>query len=272
MADTVVLALQRLRGAVSAARVLAGGRIRATGGVVLAYHDVGVDPANHTDYYVSPARLRQHLVAARRFGLRYVDLATLVDRFLAGEPTDQLCTVVFDDGLTGVHHHALPILAELDVPATVFAVSAELGADPPWWPGAARVMTEREMQEWAAAGMRICAHTRHHPSLLEVRGEKLRDEVAGSVSELEDIAGDAVDLFAYPFGHHDPAAREAVREAGCRAAFTFLNGRVTPGLDAMRLPRVNMYEAQHTARLAYHLSRPASSWPDHQAEVVSHQP
>lgn len=261
----------RLRGVAGAGRALAGSRLRTRGAVVLAYHDVGDDSANSTDYYVSPAQLREQLTAAIRWGLRFVDLAELTDGLLAGRDVDGLASVVFDDSLVGVHHHALPVLAELGVPATVFAVSDGLGSSPPWWPGAARVMTPAELVETASLGFRIASHTRTHPSLPSLTPDRLADELAGSKAALEDLAGAPVELFAYPFGHHDPAVRDAVAEAGYRAGYSFLNGRLTPGLDPFRLPRLNMWAGQGRARLAYHLARPPASWPPTQMDTVLHQ-
>ena len=261
----------RAAGAAEALRVVAGGRLRTPGAIVLAYHDVGDDPSNRTDYYVSPAQLRDQLTAAVRWGLRFVDLGELTDAVLAGAPLDGLAAIVFDDSLVGVHHHAVPVLAELGLPATVFAVSGALGASPPWWPGAARVMTAGELAEVAALGFGVASHTRSHPSLPSLGPAQLREELTGSRRALEDLVGRPADLLAYPYGHHDPAVRHAATDAGYRAAFSFLNGRITGGLDRYRLPRLNMWSGQGRARLAYHLARSPASWPPTQLEAVHHQ-
>jgi peptidoglycan/xylan/chitin deacetylase (PgdA/CDA1 family) len=259
----------RAAGVGGAARLAMRGRLRTAGALILAYHDIGDDPTNATDYNVSPAVFRRQLTDARKWGLRFVDLAELSRRVLESRQLDGLAAVVFDDSLVGVHHHAMPILAELDVHATVFAVSAALGSSPAWWPGAARVMTPSELRETTEAGMRVASHTRHHASLPNLEGVELDEEIRGSRRELEDLTQEEVDLFAYPFGHYDRRTRDAVVEAGYSVAYTFLNGRVLPGLDPFRLPRLNMWSGQGRARLAYHLSRPASSWPDHQLPAVS---
>lgn len=78
-----------------------------------------------------------------------------------------------------------------------------------------------------------------------------------------------MDLLAYPFDHHDARVRATVVDAGYRAAFTFLNGRITPGVDSYRLPRLTMWKGQGRPRLSYHLARPAHSWPDTQCPAVN---
>lgn len=255
--------LSRAAGAARALQLSAPGHGRFQGGVVFAYHDIGEDPANTTDYYMSADLMRRQLQNALSWGIRFVDLAEFSQRAIDGKDLDGLASVVFDDSLVGVHHHAMPVLLELRVPATVFTVSAALGTDPPWWPGAARVMTRAEADEMAAAGFRLASHTRSHASLPHIGPESLTDEVVGARSELEDLTQRSVDLFAYPFGHYDARVVDEVRAAGYRCAYTFLNGRITPGLDVFRLPRLNMWR-QRRFRLAYHLARSASSWPDHQ--------
>lgn len=260
--------LARLRGVVRAGVALAGGRVVTEGAVVLAYHDVGDDPSGGGDYYVSPAQLRRQLATAADVGVRFVPLATLTEAFLSGEPVDGLAAVVFDDGLVGVHRHALPVLADLGVPATVFAVTRGLGSPPPWWRGAARLMTGGELAEVARAGVAVASHTRTHRSLPALGASALADELVGARHELEDLVQAPVDVLAYPFGHHDSRVRDAVAGAGYAAGFSFLNGRVTAGLDRFRLPRITMWSGQGRARLAYHLIRPAGSWPDTQSDVV----
>ncbi|MGI8792371.1 MAG: polysaccharide deacetylase family protein [Acidimicrobiales bacterium] len=259
--------LDRVPNVIAAGRLLAGGRSRTKGGVVLGYHDVTDGPAR-TDYDVTVAALRQQLVALQAWGLRIVPLADLADALIAGQTVDGMVAVTFDDALEGVYRHAWPLLRELEVPFTVFAVSAELGGDPAWWPDAGRIMSQPHLVEMADAGVAIESHSRHHPSLPAVSATVLRDEVVGGKAEIENITGRETTLLAYPFGHHDPAVREVSTEAGFRAGFSFLNGRVTNDQDIFRLPRFTMTSAHHRARLALHVSRRAESWPDTQCDAV----
>jgi peptidoglycan/xylan/chitin deacetylase (PgdA/CDA1 family) len=249
---------------------LGSGLARVRGAVILTYHDIGEDDASPVPYYLSPARLRAQLAQVQGIGTRFVGLGELVDALLAGDPLEGIAAVTFDDGLVGVHDHALPILAELGVPATVFVVSDRPGADdPPWYPGADRTMTGEELVEVAEAGVRLESHTRTHADLPTLDTPRLRDELAGSRAALEDVTGRPVRFLAYPFGHHDRRVRDVAEECGYEAAFTFLNGRVTRGLDRYRLPRLNMWSGQGRLRLAYHLARPSWSWGDHQLDRVS---
>jgi len=246
------------------------GHVRPEGAVVFTYHDVGVDAENRAPYYVSPEDLRAQLDQVRRSGARFVELSEIAGALERGERLERLAAVTFDDGLVGVHHHALSVLAEMDVPATVFVVTEQAGrAQPDWYPGSDRTMTRAELAELAHAGIRLESHTRNHADLPTLGDAELDAELAGSRAELEDLSGRTVDFLAYPFGHFDPRVRAAADAAGYRAAFTFLNGRITPGLDRFRLPRINMWKGQGRMRLAYHLARPAWSWGDHQPEEAS---
>ena len=248
---------------------MAGRHPRPRGASVLTYHDVTDDPANPTEQ-VSPAVLRAQLMAAVRWGVRFVPLPDLCERVLRGEPVDGLGVITFDDALVGVHRHGISVLAELDLPATVFAVSERLGTEAPaWYPGSDRVMTVDELREVAAAGVDVQSHTRTHADLPSIGGADLDRELAGSRAALGDLLGREVGYLAYPFGHYDARVRTAAREAGYRAAFTFRNGRVVPGLDPYLLPRVPMWTDAGRFRLAYNLARPTWSFPESQVDSVT---
>lgn len=259
------LARRALR-ALRAIPVLAGGTIHADGAIVLTYHDVDDDPTNATDYLATAERLRSHLRALTGWGLSFVELGELCDRHARGVSLGGLAAITFDDGLHGVLRHALPILLELGLPATVFAIADPAACKQPW-PGS-RAMTDDELRDLAAQGITIGSHTMSHISLPGLSSAALRHELSDSRKRLEDVVQRRVDLLAYPYGHHDPHVRAAARETGYRAACTFLNGRFTTSVDAYQIPRLTM-DTQSRARLAYHVSRPASSWPDHQLDTVS---
>jgi peptidoglycan/xylan/chitin deacetylase (PgdA/CDA1 family) len=259
----------RTVGVARGAATLVGSRLRARGASVLTYHDVTDDPTNPTEQ-VSPATLRTQLSAAVRWGVDFVSVPTLGERLLRGESVNGLGAITFDDALVGVFRHAVEILAELGLPATVFAVSDRLGVEAPdWYRGSDRVMTADELRDVASAGIDIQSHSRTHADLPTLDGPALDHELAGSRAALSDLLERDVEYLAYPFGHYDPHVRAAARRAGYRAAFTFRTGRVTPDLDPYRLPRLPMWADGGRFRLAYNLGRPPSSFPEHQLGAVT---
>jgi len=264
-----VSAVQQVEGIGRAVRTMAGGRIATPGAVVLGYHDVQPLDAITTDYTVTPELLRWQLTKAQKWGLRFVTLPELTRTWLDGRSVDGLACVVFDDALVGVHRYAAQILSDINVPGTLFPLTKGLGQRPSWWPGSARTLTAAETEELLEIGWAVGSHTRTHASLPNLVAAHLREEVVMSRQELQEATGHSITTIAYPFGHHDARVREACREAGYDIGFTFLNGRVTNDLDAMRLPRLTMTMRSTGWRWAYHLSRTGASWPDTQQDSVT---
>jgi peptidoglycan/xylan/chitin deacetylase (PgdA/CDA1 family) len=255
--------VQKGRGVPSAALTRVGRRLptEGLGAAVLCYHDIGDDPGNRTDYYVSPDRFRSHLEWIRRWGLTFVPLAEIVERLAARRDLDGLVAVTFDDALIGVQGYAVPILEALRIPATIFVVSDVLGVDPPFWPGAARTLTAEELRALTATGLiTLGSHTCTHASLPDVDGDERGRELRDSRAAIAALVDAPVDLIAYPSGHHDPDTEEATAGAGYRAAFTFSFGRVTPATNPFAIPRFCIGPDHDSFRLARQLARPLSAW------------
>ena len=251
------------RGIPSAAAARLGRRlpVKGLGAAVLCYHDIGRDPTNRTDYYLSPDRFREQMEWILGWGLSIVPLDEIVDRLLAGRDLDGLVAVTFDDALAGIAEHAIPILVELNVPSTVFVVTDELGVDPPFWLGAARTLTAAELVALTRTGLvSLGSHTQHHVSLPDVDPAVRATELGESRATLDDLVGTTTDLLAYPSGHHDEDSERASAAAGYRAAFTFRFGRVTRATDPFAIPRFCMSAEHDRFRLARQLARPLSSW------------
>src|SRR5438093_1176791 len=90
------------------------------GALVLAYHNVVGTTALRGDrsLHVPVARFRAQLERlVPRF--RFVPLVELLARHRSGRSIRGLAAVTFDDGYRGVLRHALPVLQQLGVPATV---------------------------------------------------------------------------------------------------------------------------------------------------------
>jgi peptidoglycan/xylan/chitin deacetylase (PgdA/CDA1 family) len=93
----------------------------------------------------------------------------------------------------------------------------------------------------AGEGVTLAAHSRTHPLLTRIPDERLDDEVAGSVADLERELGAPPALFAYPSGAFDDRVVDAVRRAGIAAAFTTDRGvDDLRTADPLRLRRINV--------------------------------
>jgi peptidoglycan/xylan/chitin deacetylase (PgdA/CDA1 family) len=105
-------------------------------------------------------------------------------------------------------------------------------------------MTWDEVREAARGGIEFGAHTRTHPILSMLGGERdLSAEIAGSKRVVEEQLGRTVDHFCYPNGSardFTPAATQVVRDAGFRTATTTFPGLVLPAADVLRLRRIGV--------------------------------
>jgi len=85
----------------------------------------------------------------------------------------------------------------------------------------------------------VGAHTRRHPLLSILDVESAREEIVGSKSDAERLAGSAIRSFSYPYGMEGSfsAASDLVREAGFEMACINLPGIVRRRTDSFAIPR-----------------------------------
>ncbi len=201
--------------------------------LALCYHAVravGRDEDPH-NLAVHPDRLRRHIGALRGWGYRLVPFGELSDALAAGAG-DGLVALTFDDGYDDNLEMLLPVLHDTGAPATVFVTAGLMGGrhpDVPDWP----LMTPAQVVELAAAGVEIGSHGWAHPDLRSVAN--LDEELHRSRAVLQELTGQPVDLFAYPYGLADARVVEATRAAGYRAAG--LTSGVGDWTDPLRTPR-----------------------------------
>ncbi len=87
----------------------------------------------------------------------------------------------------------------------------------------------------------VGAHTMTHPALSALPVASQREEIQRSKARLEDILGQPVTSFAYPYGkreHYTPETVGIVREQGFACACSNFPGTVDRSTDPFRLPRV----------------------------------
>ncbi|GAB3299735.1 polysaccharide deacetylase family protein [Geodermatophilus aquaeductus] len=232
----------------------AGTRLRVP--PVLMYHSIS--PSALPDPHrvrVSPGRFDRHLRLLRRLGLRGVPLAELVAAHDRGEAAG-LVGLTFDDGYTDFLEHAAPLLARHGMTGTVYVVAGRLAGQNEWDDGPRLDLVDADgVRAIAAAGHEVGSHTLHHVSLRGADPAVLAEEIGGSRRVLEDVLQADVPGFAYPWGHFDAAAADAVRAAGHDHAC--VTGDYLPG-DRFTIPRFYVAPTDGAPQLLAKLGR--HSW------------
>ena len=225
------------------------------GPVVLMYH--AIEPPGE------PPRSRWS-VTARAFGeqlhlLRDAGWTTLRVRDLIGRDSfpERSVVLTFDDGFDNNFDHGFKVLAELEMTATWFVVTGDIGGESSWIdPGQpVRTMLDREqLRVMAAAGMEIAAHSRGHASLPDLAPRQIAEEVQGSKDDLEALLGETVVSFAYPFGRFNRHCLDAVAAAGFQVACTTRPGWVGSEPDPLQVRRVAVFADDSLATFARKLA------------------
>ena len=174
--------------------------------LVFMYHSVEPYQADPYLVTVSPARFGQQMGWLARRGLRGVSMRELLTARAAGAGRG-LVGLTFDDGYADFSQHALPVLRRYGFGATVFVIAGRLGGDNAWDPEGPRkrLMDAGEVRDLARAGIEIGSHGLRHVRLPAAR-PPLAEEVGGSRRILQDITGEPVGGFCYPYGDLDAGA------------------------------------------------------------------
>jgi peptidoglycan/xylan/chitin deacetylase (PgdA/CDA1 family) len=228
--------------------------------LVLAYHAVS-ERWQHP-LAVTEAQLHRHLRLLLSLRFRPAPADEILSR------RGRLLHVSFDDAYTSVAR-VLPRLAQLGVPATVFACAgyADTGAplavpelvdEVAAHPSELATMTWDALRELIEQGVEVGSHTISHPHLVELAEGELTRELLDSRTRLEDELRRPCRYLSYPYGEQDARVRDAARAAGYEAAFAL------PGIDRppdpFAFPRIGIYQRDNVARAALKTSalrRPA---------------
>lgn len=206
---------------------------------ILTYHSVD---DSGSPISVGRAEFRAHCAFLASGRVRVVSL----DAMPAVPPSEDAVAITFDDGFENFWTEAAPQLESHGLPATVFAVAGHVGAYNDWGgrqvPGIPHLplMSWDRLARLRERGFAIGAHTRTHPALPAIPPTQLDDELGGCVSAIEQATGVRPTTFAYPYGAHDAATANAVRECFDLACTTELRA-LRAVEDRSLLPRLDMF-------------------------------
>jgi peptidoglycan/xylan/chitin deacetylase (PgdA/CDA1 family) len=189
-------------------------------------------------FSISEKRFRRHLEWMLDSGYHVVSLDALVEHLAKGAALPARPVFLsFDDGCESVYKHALPILRDLEIPATVFVT-----VDEDAWifregESGERRMTLEELQACAAGGVSIGSHAVSHRGLNEMSRDEVLEELIHSRELLSDWVGAPVRDFAVPLNFYNRKTLELCREAGYVSVSTSDNGTCNADTDPFRIKR-----------------------------------
>lgn len=212
---------------------------------ILMYHRVGHFPGRvkaHGALYCHLPRFRAQMTLFRVLGYTVISLDDAVaglrgDKALPPRPL----VLTFDDAYVDFLENAAPVLKAHGYPATVYAVSSLIGSTSLWdagvGPEPAPLMNATQLREVRDMGFTIGSHSRSHLRLAQQDEACIAREMTDSKSALEDLLGQRVDHFCYPYGSHDLRSMEAAAAAGYLSGTTCERAAAIPSNDLLALPR-----------------------------------
>lgn len=215
---------------------------------ILGFHQIGEPSARNSShpFYLPEATFARHLGYLQKNGWQVIDAAAFV-RGLSDPATlpPRSALLTFDDGHRSFRQIALPWLQRFGYPAVLFVPTDLIG-------GRSNFGDEGEPEQpicdWddlrylATQEISIQSHSvSHRPFSVLLRAQRAA-ELLQSKAVLENVLGNSVDMFAYPYGDQGKNPEEMptlLKETGYRAACLFGGGPVRlPDADCFRLARV----------------------------------
>jgi peptidoglycan/xylan/chitin deacetylase (PgdA/CDA1 family) len=213
---------------------------------ILAYHSID---NSGSVLSTSAEAFREQMDVLDELGVKVLGLDQIRSILRMESLTSPAVVITFDDGFRNVYENGLPVLQRCGYPATVFLVTGYCGRANSW-PSQPNHIVQRPLLSWSeirelrSAGITLGSHSVTHPDLTAVSLREADEELAASKKAIEDVVGDSVETFAYPYGSHNDAVRRLAREHYSLACATEL-GFVDHKSDLFALERVDMYYLRH---------------------------
>lgn len=210
------------------------------------YHQIDEAAAEGSPFdhlTVSPRAFRNQMNWLKRLGWTGLSMRDLKP-YLGGERVGRVVGITFDDGFRNVHSNALATLDRCGFTATNYLVSRQIGGFNKWDAELgiphSTCMSKDQVLDWVRSGHEVGAHTLDHVRLTVAAPAEARRQITDVRHELEDLTGNTVDGFCYPYGDVSVEVRSVVEEAGYTTATTIRGGKAQSGDDPLLLPRISV--------------------------------
>lgn len=209
---------------------------------ILMYHQVGrfPSPSSHRAVYCDVDRFKLQMAYLKYSAHQVISMRDAFQGLFHGAALPPRPVVLtFDDGYENFREYAWPVLQQYGFPAIVYLVSGLIGQTASWFEEGrhATLMDRSLIRQLLNEGVDFGSHSRSHCRLSQCSDKGKRREITDSKAALEDLMGEEVTSFCYPYGDYDLSARDMVREAGYHNALTCIRGAANTADNPFEIPR-----------------------------------
>ena len=210
---------------------------------ILMYHSISDEAEpKFRRWTVRPNQFRSHLTMVRLQGYTPLTVSDYVNRLNRRNLPEKPILITFDDGFEDFHTHALPLLNEFEISATLYVTTGYVGDRSKWLSAAGegerKMLSAKQILNLAQNRIEIGAHTVTHPQLDTIPEQQAAHEIKHSKLWLEAILGAKVNSFAYPHGYYSPSVRKMVIDAGFTSACGVKHALSHPRDDRFAMARI----------------------------------
>jgi len=212
---------------------------------ILMYHSIS--PATGTQHpyfetHTSPEVFALQMQVLKDDGYKTISLADALSK--TEQDADQKQVVItFDDGYRDFYTRAFPTLVKHAFTATLFVVSS-YPREPRLSKSGADYMTWDEIRGIRAGGISIGSHSATHRHLSTLGDEELHSELSDSKERIENVLGEKVVSFSYPFAFPEPdrvfveRLKSKLQSCGYENGVTTVIGTMNSEQERFFLPRL----------------------------------
>ena len=228
----------------------------------LMYHRVAPTPpaSNVPGHYVHPGRFKAHMNALMRKGYAPKTIDEVAGAWRSGaQAAAKSIVLTFDDGYEHWDQHAIPVLRQHRIPATLFIVAGRMGGSNTWdnqRGDVVEMIADEEMVlRWATEDFTISSHGLSHIDMVRLEPTQLAEELVESKRRLEALLKQPVSWLCYPYGAQNESVRQAAKTAGYAGACSTRKGINDEETDPYQWRRINVRSDTWTPFLFWKIKR-----------------
>ncbi|HOP32487.1 MAG TPA: polysaccharide deacetylase family protein [Candidatus Hydrothermia bacterium] len=154
--------------------------------------------------------------------------------------------ITFDDGYKSIVKNAYPLMEQYGYKGIVFIVTGFLGKESLWevpFLTPLPHLDEDDIKLLHTMGWIIGSHSHMHRDLTGLTDRQLREEIGTSQKILEDIIGNKITYFSYPYGKYNQRVVSILKELGFIFAFksSEFPKKYTSQINMLQIPRRTVY-------------------------------